>query len=144
MYLIIGIILAVIIVYFLWSCFVLWLSAKVIGAPGGGWNNCVQVMGKCIGIVFLLSLAGGLSLLFLEEMSLIAAIALIIIVAIYFIASITMDTLEIGLLKFILLCIVQSVIESAFSYGLSWVDKFYPFFEQVQQWVMAVPGKFGV
>jgi len=142
MYITIGIMIAAVIFSFLWNCFTLWLSAKIIRAPGGRWNNCVQIMYKYIGVAVLTALASTFSMIFLEGTSLIAACILIISMSIYYITRITMENLEISFLMFILLCIIESAIETGFSFALVFVDNAFPFIEQFKEMLEPIAGKF--
>jgi len=140
MYVTIGIMAVSVIFNFLWNCFTLWLSAKIIRAPGGSWNNCVQIIFKYIGVAILLAVASTIAVLLLEGISLIAACILIIIMSLYYIARITMDNLEISFLMFILLCIIESIIEMGVYFGLVFIDKVFPFIEQLKEMLEPIAG----
>ena len=63
----------------------------------------------------------------------IAACLLIIIMSLYYIAHITMDRLEISFLMFILLTIVESIIEMGLLFALVFVDMVFPFIDKLEE-----------
>ena len=142
MYWAFAVLAAIIIFSFLAKCFVLWLSAKIIRADGGSWSNCVKLNWVYIGTGIVLAVVCALIAFLAKGPSAIAFAVLVCVVALWYIIQKTMDVLEIGFLMFILFCIVEWIIESAISGSIFYLDKFFPFMEQIRTMFESMVDKF--
>jgi len=125
---------------FLCQSFLIWLSAKIIRAPGGNWAGCVKLTWATIFIAGFL----GVGCFFVATSVGPSGAALLLVVgaviALYYLIRLTMDVLEIGFLFFILLCLVHSAIGWGVVFAFKTLDGFVPLMASLNEVLPVLKG----